>query len=64
MGGMVETEFYVFVLNAFFPPFVYFADPWGTIQWFRRWNAFRKFDKEKNNCVLTQEEANLFSIFY
>lgn len=59
MGGMVETEFYVFFLNAFFPPLVYFLDPWGIIQNFRRWKAFRQFDQDKNNCVLTQTEANL-----
>lgn len=31
-GGMMLTEYWVFVMNAFFPPIVWLIDPWSIIK--------------------------------
>ena len=31
-GGMIYSEFLVFILNAFVPPLAWFVDPWSIIK--------------------------------
>ena len=53
-GGMIFTEFYVFIMNALIPQLAWLIDPWGIIQYYKRRKALNKGDK----CDLTQKEAN------
>lgn len=53
-GGMIFTEFYVFIMNALIPQLAWLIDPWGIIQYFKRRKALAQGDK----CLLTQKEAN------
>lgn len=53
-GGMIFTEFYVFITNAIIPQVTWIIDPWTIIKNRERKQELAKGDK----CVLTQKEAN------
>lgn len=56
-GGFISNESQVFILNALFPPLVFFIDPWSI------WTNFKlkkALQKRKFN-VLTQKQANLIA---
>ena len=60
-GGLIYTEFYVFVTNAFVSPGLWLIDPWD---WQKRilQQKIKKEVKDTNNkCAMTQKEANEFS---
>ena len=44
-GGMIYSEYYVFVFNAFIPPLAWIIDPWSLIKNYKRNRELRKGDK-------------------
>ncbi|EGR31304.1 hypothetical protein IMG5_113410 [Ichthyophthirius multifiliis] len=58
-GGMIYSEFWVFVLNAFVPPLAWIIDPWSIIKNFKRNQELKK----DNKSMLTQKEANMQYFF-
>ncbi|CAD8147563.1 unnamed protein product [Paramecium octaurelia] len=53
-GGFIQNESQIFVLNAIFPPFIWFVDPWSLCK-----NIWRKYIISKGEkALLTQQEAN------
>ncbi len=44
-GGMIYSEFVVFILNAFVPPLVWLIDPWSLIKNKQRNNELKKGNK-------------------
>ena len=44
-GGMIFSEYIVFILNAFIPSLTWIIDPWSIIQNYKRNKELRKGDK-------------------
>ncbi|EGR27621.1 hypothetical protein IMG5_192990, partial [Ichthyophthirius multifiliis] len=58
-GGMIYSEYYVFILNAFIPALAWIIDPWSILKNYKRKKEVRK----GNQSSLTQLEANLLMEF-
>lgn len=43
-GGMIYSEFFVFILNAFVSPIIWLIDPWGIVK-----NIKRKLELKKGS---------------
>jgi len=53
-GGMIYTEYIVFIFNAFIPPLAWFVDPWSII---KRYKRNKELKKKTSSC--TQQQANI-----
>eukprot|EP00825_Cyclidium_porcatum_P005030 TRINITY_DN123_c0_g1_i3.p2 TRINITY_DN123_c0_g1~~TRINITY_DN123_c0_g1_i3.p2 ORF type:complete len:633 (-),score=112.39 TRINITY_DN123_c0_g1_i3:159-2057(-) len=54
-SGLIQNQQYVFLMNSFLTPFVYFADPARLFKIFMRKRAI----KNKDKCTLTQKQLNV-----
>ena len=41
-GGMIYSEYIVFILNAFVPPLVWLVDPWHLLKSYKRKKEMKK----------------------
>ena len=63
-GGLIYTEFMVFLTNAIVSPILWLFDPWDWEKQILRTKVFKEVHETNNKCVMTQKEANEYLYFF
>ena len=63
-GGLIYTQFFVFVTNGLISPLLWLADPWAIKRFLKQKRILSKVEDTGNKISMTQKEAHEFSFSF